>query len=181
MAGKQNKVRRHLGLDIEQGAFEGAQGESNSGAHNEGGARTRRPSMRRNRDYSQHMTWTYELNSDLYKCYLEADSSKYKYSTRMKELCDKSHLAGTLKVDIKASHNTGQKNREKRLIYETSLNNTQNTSTQKDDDQQKEENNSVEYQELNTETNGQDSRRQEVNLRDKAEKTEENPDDENLE
>ena len=37
---------------------------------------TRRPtSYRRNRDYAQHFEWTYELNKDVYDCYVKARSN----------------------------------------------------------------------------------------------------------
>ena len=46
----------------------------------------------RNRDYSQHFEWTYELNYDVYKCYVSARSNpKIGYMKRMKEEWDNLH------------------------------------------------------------------------------------------
>ena len=43
-------------------------------------------SYRRNRDYSEHFNWIYELNQDLYECYTEARKVPKKgYMARMKE------------------------------------------------------------------------------------------------
>ena len=62
----------------------GAVSEEGNQPRATGGGTTRRPSVRRNRDYSVKVTWTYELNKDLYDCYVEADRSIYGYSGRMK-------------------------------------------------------------------------------------------------
>ena len=46
----------------------------------------------RNRDYSQHFEWTYELNYDVYKCYINArNNPKIGYMKRMKEEWDNLH------------------------------------------------------------------------------------------
>ena len=43
-------------------------------------------SYRRNRDYSKSFAWTYELNKDLYKCYVKAkEDPKIGYMNRRKE------------------------------------------------------------------------------------------------
>ena len=42
-------------------------------------------SYRRNRDYSKSFAWTYELNKDLYKCYVKAkEDPKIGYMNRLK-------------------------------------------------------------------------------------------------
>ena len=46
----------------------------------------RRPSVRRNRDYSKKTIWTYELNKALYNCHLKADKTVYGYRGQMKIL-----------------------------------------------------------------------------------------------
>ena len=46
----------------------------------------------RNRNYSQHFEWTYELNYDVYKCYVNArNNPKIGYMKRMKEEWDNLH------------------------------------------------------------------------------------------
>ena len=46
-------------------------------------------SYRRKRDYTKQSDWTYELNNDLYKCYLRAKENKsLGYMTRMKNYWD---------------------------------------------------------------------------------------------
>ena len=50
--------------------------------------RKRKPSYRRNRDYRSHITWTYELNRDLYECYKNSQPEEKKYTLRMKEIWD---------------------------------------------------------------------------------------------
>ena len=49
-------------------------------------------SYRRKRDYTKQFNWTYELNNDLYKCYLRAKENKsLGYMTRMKNCWDEIH------------------------------------------------------------------------------------------
>ena len=49
-------------------------------------------SYRRNRDYSKQFTWTYELNEDLYKCYVKAkEDRRIGYMNRLKNYWDKIH------------------------------------------------------------------------------------------
>ena len=49
-------------------------------------------SYRRKRDYTKQFDWTYELNNDLYKCYLRAKENKsLGYMTRMKNYWDEIH------------------------------------------------------------------------------------------
>ena len=49
-------------------------------------------SYHRNRDYSQSFALTYELNKDLYKCYVKAkEDLKIGYMSRLKEYWDKIH------------------------------------------------------------------------------------------
>ena len=85
---------------------------------------TRRPSVRRNRDYSVKVTWTYELNKDLYDCYVEADRSVHGYSGCMKTLWDARHPEYS---HMTAKHLTTQIGRiqKKKLILESTQNNTQ--------------------------------------------------------
>ena len=46
-------------------------------------------SYRRKRDYTKQFDWTYELNNDLYKCYLRTKENKsLGYMTRMKNYWD---------------------------------------------------------------------------------------------
>ena len=46
----------------------------------------------RNRNYSQHFEWTYELNHDVYKCHVNArNNPKVGYMKRMKEDWDNLH------------------------------------------------------------------------------------------
>ena len=46
----------------------------------------------RNRSYSQHFEWSYELNYDVYKCYVNArNCPKIGYMKRMKEEWDNLH------------------------------------------------------------------------------------------
>ena len=50
-------------------------------------------SYRRNRDYSKSFAWTYELNKDLYKCYVKAtEVPKIGYMNRLKEYWVEIHL-----------------------------------------------------------------------------------------
>ena len=44
----------------------------------------RRPS----RDYSQKINWTYELNKDLYECFVRSERSELGYMKRLKTLWD---------------------------------------------------------------------------------------------
>ena len=87
------------------------------------GAKEVRPSVRRNRDYSAHLTWTYELNKDLHECFLEADKSVYGYSGRMKKLWDNIHPEY---AHLTAKHLTTQINRiqKKGLIFNAEDNET---------------------------------------------------------
>ena len=48
----------------------------------------RRPSYRRNRDYSKKVNWTYELNNALYTCYKGCEPDKPNYSERLKKIWD---------------------------------------------------------------------------------------------
>ena len=49
-------------------------------------------SYRRNRDYSKSFAWTYELNKDLYKCYVKAkEDPKIGYMNRLKEYWEEIH------------------------------------------------------------------------------------------
>ena len=93
MAKKQvQEDQRHLGSNgDQQGAFAEDQTDSQPGKDNKKGTRYRRPSASRNRDYSHHITWTHELNKDLYGCSKEADKSVYGYSGRLKKLWDVHH------------------------------------------------------------------------------------------
>lgn len=49
-------------------------------------------SYRRNRDYSKQFNWSYELNKDLFECYIEAkDQPGRGYMKRMKNMWDNLH------------------------------------------------------------------------------------------
>ena len=51
-----------------------------------------KPSYRRNRDYSTHFNWTYDLKRDVYQCYLTAkEDPRIRYMKRMKEKWDEIH------------------------------------------------------------------------------------------
>ena len=46
----------------------------------------------RNRDYVNQFTWTYELNEDLYKCYVKAkEDRRIGYMNRLKNYWDEIH------------------------------------------------------------------------------------------
>ena len=48
------------------------------------------PSYLRNRDYINGFNWTYEFQTDVYKCYVEArNDKKTGYMKRLKDLWDK--------------------------------------------------------------------------------------------
>ena len=81
----------------------------------------RRPSTRRNRDYSVKINWTYELNSALYKCHEKADKSQYGYRGRLKKEWDKCQSKYT---HLTSNHLATQVTRviTKGLIRETSGN-----------------------------------------------------------
>ena len=50
------------------------------------------PSYCRNRDYTNDFNWTYELKTDVYRCYIEARNDKSNgYMKRLKNLWDKMH------------------------------------------------------------------------------------------
>ena len=54
--------------------------------------KTRSTSYRRNRDYTNHFEWTYELNRDVYQCYLKAHQiPTIGYMKRMKNYWDELH------------------------------------------------------------------------------------------
>ena len=49
-------------------------------------------SYHRNRDYSKSFAWTYELNKDLYKCYVKAkEDPKIGYMNRLKQYWEEIH------------------------------------------------------------------------------------------
>ena len=53
---------------------------------------TKSVSQHQNRDYSKQFAWTYELNKDLYKCYVKAKEDpdkKTRYMSRLKKYWDK--------------------------------------------------------------------------------------------
>ena len=55
-------------------------------------SKSRKPSFRRpNRDYSKHNTWTYKMNKDLFKIYVEANPKERGYTYRMKKKWDSLH------------------------------------------------------------------------------------------
>ena len=79
----------------------------------------RKTSYRRpNRNYSTHVDWTYELNKDIYRIYLEIKPSERGYMKRLKEMWDKEHLQLS---HMTAKHLAVQVDRviKKKLIRET--------------------------------------------------------------
>ena len=53
---------------------------------------SRKPSYRRNRDYSKSFKWTYDLDKDLYECYTKSKSDpRIGYMNRMKQFWDEKH------------------------------------------------------------------------------------------
>ena len=129
----------------------------NPGTCSKQGARSRTKMktsyLRPNRDYTKHMTWSYDLNRDIYNIYKEAIEPNQKgYMKRMKELWDKIHS--------KYNHLTEKHLREqalwvinKKLIKETGLitNETQQTTRA---DNKENINQPVENNEDNIEQNG---------------------------
>ena len=79
--------------------------------------RKTRPSYRRNRDYGTHVTWTYELNKDLYTCYKHSEP---RYTLRLKEIWDQLRPQYAY---ITAKHLSAQARRivKKKLIPEETL------------------------------------------------------------
>ena len=86
--------RRHLENREESPDEQGAILESTANLQAEAGAITqekdnttgkgKRPSIRRNRNYHQHIKWTYELNRDIYQCLMKADRSEVGYMEKIK-------------------------------------------------------------------------------------------------
>ena len=79
----------------------------------------RKTSYRRpNRNYSTHVDWTYELNKDIYRIYLEIKPSERGYMKRLKEMWDKEHPQLS---HMTAKHLAVQVDRviKKKLIRET--------------------------------------------------------------
>ena len=53
---------------------------------------SRKPSYRRNRDYSKSFKWTYDLDKDLYECYTKSKSyPRIGYMNQMKQIWDEKH------------------------------------------------------------------------------------------
>ena len=76
--------------------------------------------MRPNRDYTKHLTWTYEMNKNLYDIYNEAKQEGRGYMQRMKDIWDKTYPKHN---DLTSKHLREQVMRviNKRLIRETGL------------------------------------------------------------
>ena len=100
---------------------------------------TKSVSYRRNRNYTKHFEWTYELNRDVYRCYTQARSDpRTGYMKRLKKYWDELH------PDLNCFNEKQLRQQatfveSKRLILETNLNNNdehsqQQTSIQSDDD-----------------------------------------------
>ena len=50
------------------------------------------PNYRRNRDYTNDFSWTYELKRNVHRCYVEArNDNSIGYMKRLKRLWDKMH------------------------------------------------------------------------------------------
>ena len=79
----------------------------------------RKTSYRRpNRNYSTHVDWTYELNTDIYRIYLAIKPSERGYMKRLKKMWDKEHPQLS---HMTAKHLAVQVDRviKKKLIRET--------------------------------------------------------------
>ena len=76
--------------------------------------------MRPNRDYTKHLTWTYEMNKNLYDIYNEAKREGKGYMRRVKDIWDKSYPKHN---DLTSKHLREQIMRviNKCLIRETGL------------------------------------------------------------
>ena len=87
-------------------------------------------SYRRKRDYSQHFQWSYELNSDVYKCYSKArENPKIGYMKCLKEEWDKLHLE-LAHFTLKQLRQQATFVASKSIILETNLaDTTEGTST----------------------------------------------------
>ena len=90
--------------------------------------------MKRDRDYSTHITWTYDLNKDLYKCYKDTNKSIYGHATRMKDLWDKRH---SMLAHLTSKHLTTQATRviKKKLIPEVTEDDITCNKTDQNDNQ----------------------------------------------
>ena len=111
------------------------------GACSKQGARSRTKTktsyLRPNRDYTKHMTWSYDLNRDIYNIHKEAIEPNQKgYMKRMKELWDKTHS--------KYNHLTEKHLRKqalrvinKKLIKETGLITNEAEQTTRADNEEK--------------------------------------------
>ena len=82
---------------------------------NSGKVSYRRP----NRDYSKSITWTYELNKDVYDIYIMVKSDESGYIKRMKEMWDKIHPE--LEFAAKNLRERAMRIINKKLIRETGL------------------------------------------------------------
>ena len=82
---------------------------------NSGKVSYRRP----NRDYSKSITWTYELNKDVYDIYIRVKSDGSGYMKRMKQMWDKIHPE--LDITAKNLRERAMRIINKKLIRETGL------------------------------------------------------------
>ena len=139
--------RRHLENREESRDEQGARLERTANSQAEAGAITqekdnttgkgKRPSIRRNRNYHQHIKWTYELNRDIYQCLVKADHSEVGYMERLKtewdfkhpeyDHLDKKHLREqAIRVEKKGLVNEARQDNERNNQTRTEVNN--NTS-----------------------------------------------------
>ena len=137
--------RRHLENREESPDKQGAILESTANSQAEAGAITqekdnttgkgKRPSIRRNRNYHQHIKWTYELNRDIYQCLVKADRSEVGYMERLKtewvfkhpeyDHLDKKHLREqAIRVEKKGLVKEARQDNERNNQTRTEVNNS---------------------------------------------------------
>ena len=137
--------RRHPENREESPDEQGAILESTANSQAEAGAFTqekdnttgkgKRPSIRRNRNYHQHIKWTYELNRDIYQCLVKADRSEVGYMERLKtewdfkhpeyDHLDKKHLREqAIRVENKGLVNEARQDNERNNQTRTEVNNS---------------------------------------------------------
>ena len=137
--------RRHLENREESPDEQGAILESTANLQAEAGAITqekdnttgkgKRPSIRRNRNYHQHIKWTYELNRDIYQCLVKADRSEVGYIERLKtewnckhpeyDHLDKKHLPEqAIRVEKKGLVNEARQDNERNNQTRIEVNNS---------------------------------------------------------
>ena len=82
--GKPNAPPANSGTDTQSALFSNRGGSTPSGRNNTS-------YMRPDRDYTKHLTWTYEMNKNLYDIYNEAKQEGRGHMRRMKDIWDKTY------------------------------------------------------------------------------------------